>query len=47
MLWWVFAALIQLWLMGLLFSVTPAVNLVLLAAGIVLVTQILRERRIL
>ena len=47
MLWWVFAALIQVWLIGLLLSATPVVNLILLAAGIVLATQILRERRIL
>jgi len=45
-LWWVFAALLQLWLMALLASVTPLVNLILLAAAVVLAVQAMRERRI-
>ena len=44
--WWVFAALIQVWLMALLASVTPLVNLILLAAAVVLAIQVVRERPI-
>lgn len=44
MLWVAVAVLLVLWLAGLLLSLGPLVNLLLVAAAVLLVAQVIRER---
>ncbi len=44
MLWVAVAVLLVLWLAGLLLSMGPLVNLLLVAAAVLLVAQVIRER---
>jgi hypothetical protein len=44
MLWVAVAILLVLWLAGLLLSLGPLVNLLLVAAAVLLVAQVIRER---
>lgn len=44
MLWTVLAAVLVLWLVGLLLQIGPIVNLLLVAAAVLLVVQLINER---
>lgn len=44
MIWVAVAALLIGWLIGLLLMVGPVVNLLLVAVGVLLVIQVIRER---
>ena len=44
MLWVAVAVLLVLWLVGLLAQLGPLVNLLLVAAAVLLVAQVIRER---
>lgn len=44
MLWVAIAVLLVLWLAGLLLTLGPLVNLLLVAAAVLLVAQVIRER---
>ena len=44
MLWIAVAVLLILWLVGLLMTLGPLVNLLLVAAAVLLVAQVIRER---
>ncbi|MFN2484099.1 MAG: DUF5670 family protein [Candidatus Limnocylindria bacterium] len=44
-LWALLAAILVLWLIGLLLELGPLVNLLLVAAAVVVVVQVLNERR--
>lgn len=44
MLWIAVAVLLILWLAGLLMTLGPLVNLLLVAAAVLLVAQVIRER---
>ena len=44
MLWVAVAVLLVLWLAGLLMTLGPLVNLLLVAAAVLLVAQVIRER---
>jgi hypothetical protein len=44
MLWTTLAVLLVLWLVGLLLRIGPIVNLLLVAAAVLLVIQLLNER---
>ncbi len=44
MLWVAVAVLLVLWLAGLLLSMGPLVNLLVVAAAVLLVAQVIRER---
>ena len=46
-LWTLLAAILVLWLIGLLLELGPLVNLLLVAAAVVVVIEVLRERRVL
>jgi hypothetical protein len=44
MLWTVLAIVLVLWLVGLLLQIGPIVNLLLVAAAVLLVIQLINER---
>jgi hypothetical protein len=44
MLWTVLAIVLVLWLVGLLLQIGPIVNLLLVAAAVLLVVQLINER---
>lgn len=44
MLWTVLAVVLVLWLVGLLLQIGPIVNLLLVAAAVLLVVQLINER---
>ena len=43
-LWWAFAGLVLAWLVGLLVGITPFAHVLLVAAGGLVVVQLLRDR---
>lgn len=46
MLWVLLAVILVLWLLGLLMALGPLVNLLLVAAAVVVLVEVLREGRV-
>lgn len=46
MMWTLIAAVMVLWLVGLLLQLGPLVNLLLVAAAVLLIVQLLNEREL-